>query len=199
VNLEVDNRLPIRSRAAFFYLRGILEPNFNVMKISLIAAMGENRVIGGSGHIPWRLPADFKHFKELTIGHPIVMGRKTFESIGKALPGRTNIVITRDKSYRHDGIVVAASPEAALSAAATAEGADEVFVIGGAEIYRLFLPKASVVYLTKVLGAFEGDAFFPELDKEKWELVSEEKHMADEKNALPFAFQVYENKKLPEE
>ena len=85
---------------------GILKPNFSLMKISLIAAMGENRVIGGNGHIPWHLPADFKHFKELTTGHPMVMGRKTFESIGKPLPERTNIVITRDADYHRDGVLV---------------------------------------------------------------------------------------------
>jgi dihydrofolate reductase len=106
------------------------------MRISLIAAMGENQVIGDSGHIPWYLPADFKHFKDLTMGHPIVMGRKTFESIGKPLSGRTNIVITRDANYHHEGIVAVTSPDAAVAAAAAAAspGGDEMFVIGGAEI-----------------------------------------------------------------
>jgi dihydrofolate reductase len=165
------------------------------MQISLIAAMGENRVIGASGKIPWHLPADFKHFKELTTGHPIVMGRKTFESIGKPLPGRANIVITRDESYRRDGITAVSSPEAALTAAATAEGADEVFIIGGAEIYKIFLHQANKIYLTKIESEFEGDAFFPELNAEEWSLVSQEEHPADGKNAFSFIFQAYERNK----
>jgi dihydrofolate reductase len=165
------------------------------MQISLIAAMGENRVIGAGGKIPWHLPADFKHFKELTTGHPVVMGRKTFESIGKPLPQRANIVITRDENYRRDGITAVSSPEAALTAAATAEGGDEVFVIGGAEIYKVFLHQANKVYLTKVEGEFEGDAFFPELNAEEWSLVSQEEHPADEKNVSPFVFQAYERNK----
>ena len=165
------------------------------MKISLIVAMGESRVIGGSGHLPWYLPADFKHFKELTMGHPIVMGRKTFESIGKPLPGRVNIVITRDANYQREGIVVVASPDAAVAAAAAAaEGADEVFIIGGAEIYKLFLPQADKLYITKVDGDFKGDAFFPEWEKEEWQSVSSEEHKKDEKNLFDFAYLVYERK-----
>lgn len=160
--------------------------------------MGENRVIGAGGKIPWHLPADFKHFKELTTGHPIVMGRKTFESVGKPLPGRANIVITRDERYRRDGITAISSPEAALTAAATAEGANEVFIIGGAEIYKVFLHQASKIYLTKVEGTFEGDAFFPELNAEEWSLVSQEPHPADEKNAFPFVFEVFKRNKLQE-
>jgi dihydrofolate reductase len=162
------------------------------MQISLIAAMGENRVIGAGGAIPWHLPADFKHFKELTMGHPIVMGRKTFESIGKPLPGRTNIVVTRDASYRRDGVVVVASPEAALAAAADAEGADEVFVIGGAEMYKLFLPQAERVYLTRVHGTFEGDAFFPELGEGEWGLTSAVENAKNEKNPFDFTYEIYD-------
>lgn len=164
----------------------------------MIAAMGENRVIGAGGNIPWHLPADFKHFKELTMGHPIVMGRKTFESIGKPLPGRTNIVITRDASYRRDGVVVVASPEAALAAAVAADGgaphgdADEVFVIGGAEMYKLFLPQAERIYLTKVHGAFEGDVFFPELGEGEWRLASTVENAKDEKNPFDFTYEIYD-------
>jgi dihydrofolate reductase len=165
------------------------------MKISLIAAMGENRVIGGKGHIPWHLPADFKHFKELTTGHPIVMGRKTFESIGKPLPERTNIVITRDANYHRDGVIAVASPEAALAAAVATPGSDEAFVIGGAEIYKLFLSKAEKLYLTKVAGTFEGDVFFPELPEDEWELVAAQVNKKDEKNAFDFTYQIYERKK----
>jgi dihydrofolate reductase len=156
--------------------------------------MGENRVIGGNGHIPWHLPADFRHFKGLTMGHPIVMGRKTFESIGKPLPGRTSIVITRDADYRRDGVIIAASPDDALSAATAAAGGDEVFVIGGAEVYKLFLPKADRVYLTKVAGMFEGDAFFPELPESKWKLLDARENKKDEKNAFDFTYQIYERK-----
>ena len=177
---------------------GILKPNFSLMKISLIVAMGENRVIGVGGKIPWHLPADFKRFKEVTTGHPIVMGRRTFESIGKSLPGRTNIVITRDANYQREGIVTVTSPDAAITAATSAPDDDEMFVIGGAEIYKLFLPRAERIYLTKVYGAFGGDAFFPELDESEWELIFEEQHSLDEKNAFPFVFQLYERKKLPE-
>jgi dihydrofolate reductase len=161
------------------------------MRISLIAAMGERGVIGAGGNIPWHLPADFKHFKEITMGHPIIMGRKTFESIGRPLPGRTNIVITRDAGYRFGGVVVALSPDAALAAAAAADGADEAFVIGGAEMYKLFLPQADRVYLTKVSGAFEGDAFFPELDKKEWRLINAEPHARDAHNPFDYAFLTY--------
>lgn len=165
------------------------------MRLSLIAATGERGVIGENGRIPWRLPADFKYFQERTMGHPVVMGRKTFESIGRILPGRTNIVITRDADYRRDGVTVVASPEAALAAAAAAEGGDETFIIGGAEIYKLFLPRADRIYLTKVAGDFEGDAFFPEFGGE-WRLISSEEHKKDEKNSFDFAYLVYERKSV---
>jgi dihydrofolate reductase len=162
----------------------------------MIVAMGENRVIGGSGHIPWHLPADFKHFKELTMGHPIVMGRKTFESIGKPLPGRTNIVITRDAAYQHEGVVVVASPEAALAEGAASPGNDEMFVIGGTEMYKLFLPQAKKIYLTQVHGSFEGDVFFPELSEGEWRLTSSEENKKDEKNPFDFTYLVYERKSV---
>jgi dihydrofolate reductase len=166
------------------------------MRISLIVAMGENGVIGGNGHIPWHLPTDFKHFKELTMGHPIVMGRKTFESIGKPLPGRANIVITRDAGYRRDGVVAVASPEAAVTTAAAAPGGDEMFVIGGAEIYKLFLPRAERICLTQVHGSFEGDVFFPKLGEGEWRLVSSKENKKDEKNLFNFTYLVYERKSV---
>ena len=162
------------------------------MKIAIIAAMGENRAIGFQGKIPWHLPADFKHFKELTMGHPIIEGSKTFESIGKALPGRTNIVIARDMEYKAEGCLVAHSFDEALGLAERSEGANEVFVCGGGQIYALALPRAEVLYVTKVRGIFEGDVFFPELDERTWHLVGEEKHSADEKNAFEYSFCVYE-------
>jgi dihydrofolate reductase len=162
------------------------------MKISAIVAMGENRAIGFRGKIPWHLSADFKRFKELTMGHPIVMGRKTFESIGKPLPGRTNIVVTTDSGYGAEGCIVAHSLEEAFVAG---NGADEVFVIGGAQIYQLALPQVQTLYLTKVHGTFEGDAFFPTFDESEWHLFSSENHAKDEKNDADFTWLVYERKK----
>jgi dihydrofolate reductase len=158
------------------------------MKVSIIVATGENNVIGAGGKIPWHLPADFKHFKEVTTGHPIVMGRKTFESIGKPLSGRTNIVITADAGYSAEGCLVAHSLEEALRLAEGAAGGDECFMIGGAQIYALALPKAQTVYLTKVHGAFDGDAFFPKLNEKEWRLVNSETHKKDEKNPFDYDF-----------
>jgi dihydrofolate reductase len=164
------------------------------MKISLIVAMGENRVIGAGGKIPWRLPADFRYFQKTTTGHPVVMGRKTFESIGRPLPGRTNIVITRDGGYRAEGIAVAGSLEDALAAAERSEGADEIFILGGGQIYALAMPLAHRLYVTVVHGAFDGDAFFPEIDDADWALASRESHAKDEENPFDFDFLVYERK-----
>jgi dihydrofolate reductase len=165
------------------------------MDIAIIAAMGENRAIGNHGKIPWHLPADFKRFKEITFGHPVVMGRKTFESIGKPLPGRMNIVITHDEAYKADGISVAHSLQQAFEIASKSmqsEGPGSIFVLGGAQIYALALPMANKIYLTQVHGTFDGDAFFPEFPAEKWKLASSEPHQKDEKNALDFDFLVYE-------
>ena len=153
--------------------------------------MGENRVIGNRGKIPWHLPADFAHFKAVTTGHPVIMGRKTFESIGRALPGRTNIVITRDADYKREGIVAVPSADAALDAARSAEGADEVFILGGGEVYKLFLGRADAVYLTKIMGTFDGDAFFPELDEKEWKLVDSKPQKKDEKNPFDYTFLIF--------
>ncbi|HEY8278026.1 MAG TPA: dihydrofolate reductase, partial [Bdellovibrionota bacterium] len=125
-------------------------------KLSLVVAMSENRVIGVNNHLPWNIPEDLKRFKAITSGHPIVMGRKTFESIGKALPKRTNIVITRDRTYRAEGGVVAHSLDEAFDWAKKSPGSDEIFVIGGSEIFKLALPLASRIYLTEVSWPFEG-------------------------------------------
>lgn len=144
-------------------------------KLSLIVAMTESRVIGVNNHLPWNIPEDLKRFKQITSGHPIVMGRKTFESIGKPLPKRTNIVITRDKTYRVEGGAVVHSFEEALAWARQCEGADEVFVIGGAEIFKLAIPLAWRIYLTEVRWPFEGDTFFPAFDEEQFKEVSTEK------------------------
>ena len=152
------------------------------MIISLIAALGKNRVIGSDNSIPWKLPADMKRFRELTTGKPVIMGRKTFESIGRPLPNRTNIIITTDKNYKADGCIVVHSVDEALK---SAKGS-EIMVIGGAQIYKLFLPKANRMYLTFIDKEFEGDAYFPEYDKNEWKEVSREEH-ADE-NGLKYSF-----------
>lgn len=146
------------------------------MIISLIAAMGRNRVIGKDNSLPWKLPADMKRFRELTLGKPVVMGRKTFESIGKPLPNRKNIILTRDKNYRADGCIVVHSAKGALKAA---EGAQEAMIIGGEQIFREFLPKASRMCLTFIGKDFEGDAYFPEYSKNEWKEVKREEHEND--------------------
>lgn len=158
-------------------------------KISLIAAMSENRVIGRDGQLPWHMPADLAHFKRLTMGHHVIMGRRTFESMGKALPGRTNIVITRQQGWRADGVMVAHTLDEAVEAS---RQEDEVFVLGGAEIFRLAMPRARRIYLTLIHARIEGDTFFPEIDERLWKLVSDERHEADQRNAHAYSFQRYE-------
>ncbi len=145
------------------------------MRVSIIVAIAENGVIGRGGGLPWRLSEDLKRFKELTMGKPIVMGRKTFQSIGKPLPGRPNIVITRDKSFHPEGVHVAHGFEEALETAAelgTGGNEDEIMIIGGAEIYRLALAVAERMYLTKVHDTPKGDAYFPDYDRARWREVS---------------------------
>ncbi len=146
------------------------------MKLSLIVAMSRNGVIGIDNQLPWHLPEDLKYFKSVTMGKPIIMGRKTYDSIGRPLPGRTNIVITRDPSWQAEGVSVAQTLEAALSlgqVACNAAGADEIMVIGGEQIYRMTLPAADRLYLTQVDAEVEGDAFFPDIDLDQWQQVSE--------------------------
>lgn len=157
------------------------------MRISLLVAMAENRVIGRDNELPWRLSDDLKHFKALTMGKPIVMGRKTWESIGRPLPGRDNIVVTRDTSYRAEGAVVVNSIEQALEAAGNCE---EVMVIGGEEIFRETLERAQRLYLTLVKGEVEGDTWFPSIDAQQWCEVERESHQADERNEYDFDFVV---------
>lgn len=153
------------------------------MIVSIIVAVGENGVIGDAGQLPWHLPDDLKRFRAITWGKPIIMGRKTFESIGRPLPGRTNIVLTHSPEYCPDGCLVASTPADALAAAA-ATGADEAVVIGGSAIYREFLPRCDRIYLTTVEGAFQGDTFFPEpvWNSADWEVTHEECRPADAKN-----------------
>ncbi|HEY9052549.1 MAG TPA: type 3 dihydrofolate reductase [Gammaproteobacteria bacterium] len=161
------------------------------MMISLIAAMDKNRLIGKENGLPWHLPADFKHFKQVTMGKPIIMGRKTFESIGKPLPGRKNIVISR-KGFSADGVIVVDSIEQALQ---EVKNAEEVMIIGGASFYEQMINKAVRMYLTHVDAECEGDAWFPEFDINDWSVVSEEVHKADEKNNYNFTIKVYQRKK----
>ena len=161
------------------------------MKLSIIAAMSLNRVIGRENRLPWRLPSDWARFKKLTMGHCLVMGRKTFESIGRPLPGRTTVVLTRQRDYAPPGVQVAQSLEEALAMAT----GDEVFITGGSEIYRQTLPRAERLYLTLIKATLEGDTYFPEFAEADWPLVSQQDHPADAKNPYPYSFLVYERKK----
>ena len=158
-------------------------------RVSLIVAAADNGVIGREGQLPWRLSADLRRFKQLTLGHHIIMGRKTFESIGRLLPGRTSVVVTRQTQYAGGGAKVAGDLEHALDLAA---GDDEVFIVGGGDIYQLALPLADRVYLTRVDAAMDGDAHFPPLAENHWRLTSEESHPASENNDFPFTFQIFD-------
>jgi dihydrofolate reductase len=159
------------------------------MKLSIIVAISENHVIGRDGGLPWHLSADLKNFKRLTMGHPIIMGRKTYDSIGRPLPGRTSIVITRQDTYQPDGVETVGTIADALK---HAKPSDEAFVIGGAEIYRLSLPLADRLHITRVHATVEGDVVFPDLDPEEWQLQNAESHDADERNDFAFTFETYE-------
>jgi dihydrofolate reductase len=161
------------------------------MKVSLIVAVAENGVIGRNNELPWRLSADLRRFKELTMGHAIIMGRKTFESIGRPLPGRRMLVVTRQPHFEAPGVESVNSLDAALAAAAR-PGNEEAFVIGGAEIFRDATAHADWLYVTRVHAQVDGDVFFPPLDKEQWRLKSAEQHQADAKNEYPVTFEVYE-------
>lgn len=155
--------------------------------ISLIVAHDENRVIGYNNTMPWHLPGDLAYFKKTTMGKPMIMGRKTFESIGKPLPGRTNIVITRDTGYKREGIVVVHSFEEALEVAKKEN--KEIMVIGGEQIFRLALPIADILYVTKIQHSFEGDTYFPEYGDE-WKKASESEEF-ETKDHIKFSYIVY--------
>jgi dihydrofolate reductase len=157
-------------------------------RITLIAAVAKNRVIGRDNKLPWRLPADLAFFKKTTMGHPVVMGRKTFESIGKPLPGRTNIVLTRQPDYEAAGCVVVRSIEEVLERFGDAD----LFVIGGREIYELFLPYAHRLLITMLDHEFEGDAFFPEIDPAVWKETARVPGVTDEKNPYSYSFVTFE-------
>ncbi|WP_163100916.1 dihydrofolate reductase [Peribacillus alkalitolerans] len=158
--------------------------------ISFILAMDENRVIGKDNQLPWHLPADLKYFKKVTMGHPVVMGRKTYESIGRLLPGRENIILTRDHDYSVEGGIVFHSVEEFMDYAKK-DPNEEYFVIGGAEIFNLLMDKVDILYITEIHATFEGDTFFPEIKEDIWTLVSSEKGVTDEKNLYPHTFLVY--------
>ena len=159
--------------------------------ISIIVAASTNNVIGAQGELPWQLSDDLQRFRQLTMGKPIVMGRLTWESIGRPLPGRQSIVVTRQADFVADGCDVVASFAEAIDAAGDA---GEIMIIGGSQIYDLFLPQASRLYITRVHAEIEGDAFFPGIDETLWQLVSSEEHEADASNQYPFAFMSYERK-----
>ncbi len=163
------------------------------MKLSIIVAAATNGVIGHNNQLIWYLPEDLKMFKRRTTGHVIIMGRKTFESIGKPLPNRTTIIISRNPEYRVEGCITVGSLEEAIAQAQQIEPS-EAFVIGGAEIYRLALPLADIVYLTEVLQSFEGDAFFPSLEPTVWQEIERTDFEIDEKHAVPFSFVTYHKK-----
>jgi dihydrofolate reductase len=157
--------------------------------ISMIVAVGENNAIGKDNDLLWHLPDDFKHFKSVTMGKPILMGRKTYQSIGRPLPGRENIVVTRDKDFFVDGVTIVCSIEEALEAS---HQYDEVMVIGGASFYEQMLPLADKLYVTRVHESFEADTFFPTIDAEEWRLLEQTDHPMDEKHAHSFSFVNYE-------
>jgi dihydrofolate reductase len=161
------------------------------MIISIIAAIGKNNVIGTKNSLPWKLPADMKHFVEITRGKPVIMGRKTFESIGKPLPKRTNIIITQDRGYKAEGCIVTHSIDEALKASGKNE---EVMIIGGAQVYKEFLPKSGRMYLTRIDAGFYGDAYFPEYNIEEWEEELYEEHEKDKDNPYDYTFVVLTRK-----
>lgn len=158
------------------------------MKITLVAAAAENNALGKDNDLIWRLPDDFKRFKALTSYHHIIMGRKTFESFPKPLPNRKHVVITRQENYKNETIEVVHSLEEAMQFSSTEE---EIFIIGGGEIYKQALPFADKIELTRVHGEFEADTFFPEIDEKKWNLVNSEFHDKDEKHKYSFSYLTY--------
>lgn len=164
------------------------------MQLSIVVAVAENGVIGRDGQLPWHLSADLRRFKRLTMDHAILMGRRTWESIGRALPGRTLVVISRQTDYQpgHEGVFVVANLDEALSQARKfASNSDEAFIIGGARIYEMSLPRADRLFVTRIHAHVEGDAHFPKVDWSQWRLASEERHEADDNNDYAHTFQTW--------
>ncbi len=158
-----------------------------VIEIVIVAALDERRVIGRGGELPWRLPADLRHFREVTTGHPVVMGRRTYEAIGRPLPQRTNIVLTTRSDYEAPGCEVASSVDEAIQLAQD-HGADRVMIIGGESLYRQVLPETDLLVLTVVHDIFEGDTYFPTFDSEEWDVEQREYRPADEENPSAMSF-----------
>lgn len=159
------------------------------MRLSLIVATANNRVIGRENKMPWHLPNDLKYFKHVTMGKPIIMGRKTYDSIGRPLPGRSNIVVTRQTDWQPDGVnVVHSLAEGIACAESLPRDDEEVIVIGGSQIYRAALPQAQRIYLTEIHADFDGDAFFPEISRDEWKEVGRDKHFADSANPYDHTF-----------
>lgn len=162
------------------------------MHVSILVAVAENGVIGRAGALPWRLSADLRRFRQLTMGHTIVMGRKTWESIGRALPGRQTVVVSRQTDYQAnvEGVVVVHDLASALQRAESRDD-EEAYIVGGAELYRIALEHADRLYLTRVHAVIEGDTYMPEIDLSQWRLEHTERHEADVENDHPFTFQRY--------
>lgn len=160
-------------------------------KLAIIAAMSRNRTIGINNTLPWRISADLKRFKSLTMGHHLIMGRKTFDSIGKPLPGRTTVVVTRDGTLTIEGCIMAYSLDDAINACV---GDDEVFIVGGAEIYTLAMPLVDMIYLTEIRQDVDGDAHFPEFDKKIWQELAREQCSQETPQALEYDFVTYGRK-----
>lgn len=161
------------------------------MIVSIVVAIAEDNAIGKDNQLLWHLPADLKHFKDITSGHTIIMGRKTYDSIGRPLPNRRNIVITRNTGLELPGTEITNSLDEAL---ALCKGTEEVFIIGGAELYNHALAATNRIYLTRVHQTYEADTFFPEIDLEEWQELSTEKHLPDEKNKVAYTFSTLERK-----
>ena len=162
------------------------------MKISLIVAMASNRVIGLNNKMPWHLSADLKKFKQITMGSPILMGRKTYESIGRPLPGRTNMIISRNTDYQQAGCLVFNNLETALQSAG--ELTPELFIIGGSDLYQTLLPLADKLYLTLINQAFEGDTYFPEIDLSIWEVTETEEFKTNDEDSIPYTYTIYQRR-----
>ena len=163
------------------------------MRVALVVAASENNAIGKDNHLLWCLPNDMRFFKNVTWGMPVIMGRKTYESLGKPLAGRTNIVITRQKDWEAPGAIVVSNLDEAIKAAGTTD-AKEAFVIGGGEIYKQAMPIAQRVYITRVRTILEGDTYFPVIEEKDWKLLSKLDFEADPKNEYAYSFQVWERK-----
>ena len=161
----------------------------HLSRLSIIVAMAQNRTIGLNNTLPWRIPEDLKRFKALTMGHHLIMGRKTYDSIGKPLPGRTTVIITRNQNLKIEGCTIAHTLGGAIAACA---GDDEIFVVGGAEIYGLSMPLANKIYLTEIQQAVKGDAHFPEFDPVTWQETARERHKQSAPQPLEYHFVTYQ-------